>query len=173
MSYIKSFSEFISSNRVNESKTVEDKIKELARHLAFDKDIIKYLNTTRSKREIGWRDLLNKKIHGGDKEFITYITKNMVANLNPKITGPVSVKIDDGDFDNPDIEISSRIDDMDTNDKIDDINRRLEDVEDTLGINPDNEDTLEDVKNKVKKLGFNPIKRDKNREIIDEDEEEE
>ena len=97
----------------------------------------------------------------------------MVANLNPRITGPVSVKIDDGDFDNPDIEISSRLDDMDTNDKIDDINRRLEDVEDTLGINPDNEDTLEDVKNKVKKLGFNPIKRDKNREIIDEDEEEE
>ena len=41
MSYIKSFSEFISSNRVNESKTVEDKIKGLARHLAFDKDIIK------------------------------------------------------------------------------------------------------------------------------------
>lgn len=173
MSYIKSFSEYVSS--INEEKSIENKVKNIARHLAFDKDVVKYLNTTRSKREIGWRDLLDTKLRGEDKDFITYITKNMVANLNPKITGPVSVKFDDGDFDNKETTLSTRLDNMSTDDKIDDINRRLEDVEDMFGIDPDDPDSLKGARKKAEELGFEPFERDENREVIhkNEDEEEE
>lgn len=167
MDNLKSFAEFIV-----EAKSLENIIKDLARHLAFDKDIVKYLNTSRSKREIGWRDLLAKKLRGRNEEYINYITKNMVADLNSEITGPVSVKVDNGDFDNDEVEIS-RFDALDPDDKLDDLNRRLEDVEDTLGIDPDDEDTLDDVKKKAKELGFDVIKRNDKREIIDDDEEEE
>lgn len=169
MNYVKSFSEFV-QDTLNEAKSTEDKIKDIARHLAFDKDVIKYLNTTRSKREIGWRDLLDTKLHGSNKDFITYITKNMIMNLNPKITGPVSVKIDDDDTEEQSIEIDSRLDGMTTDDKIKDINRRLEDVEDTLGIDPDDVDTLDDVKKKAEKLGFDVIERDPETREIEEEE---
>lgn len=165
MGYVKSFSEFISSiESVNEDKSTETKIKTIARHLAYNKDIIKYLNTTRSKREIGWRDLLMTKLHGTDKEYITYITKNMVQNLNPKITGPVSVVIKNDDKDKDELEIDNRLKGLSTDDKIEDINKRLGDVENTLGIDPDDEDTLETAKEKAKELGFETIE--------DEDEEE-
>lgn len=169
MSHIKSFSEFVES--LNEAKTTEDKIKSIARHLAHDKDVIKYLNTTRSKREIGWRDLLDKKVHGADKDYINYITKNMVANLNPKITGPVAVKVDDGDFDNPEIEIDSRLKGLSTDDKIEDVNRRLEDVEDMFGIDPDDSETLIKAREKAKELGFDQLPLDG--DDIEEDEKEE
>ena len=168
MGYIKSFSEFVSS--INEEKSTENKIKNIARHLAFDKDVIKYLNTTRSKREIGWRDLLDKKLRGSEKDYLTYITKNMVANLNPKITGPVSVKIDDGDFDNDEVEISSRLDGLSTDDKIEDINRRLEDVEDMFGIDPDDEDTLDAAREKAEELGFEPFEKEDDEREDDEEE---
>lgn len=151
MDNIKSFSEFL-----NEAKSIEYKIKQLARHLAFDKDVIKYLNTSRSKREMGWRDLLDTKLRAGDKEYITYITKQMVSDLNNAITGPVSVKVDDGDFDNDEVEIS-RFDNIAPEDKMDDLNKRLEDVEDTLGIDPDDEKSLDKAKKKAKKLGFDVI----------------
>ena len=163
MDNIKTFDEFLS-----EAVSVETAIKNLARHLAFDKEVIKYLNTSRSKREIGWRDLLDKKLRGRDKEYINYITKNMVSDLNSEITGPVTVKVDDGDFDNDEV-VLSRFDELEPDDKLDDLNRRLEDVEDTLGIDPDDEDTLDAAKRKAKKLGFDVRKRNNKREIIDED----
>ena len=74
MEYVKSFSDFVCSKIINEEQSIENKVKHLSRHLAFDKDVIKYLNTTRSKREIGWRDLLLKKLHGTNQDYITYIT---------------------------------------------------------------------------------------------------
>ena len=43
------------SNFILEMKSDKDIVKDLARHLAFDKDIVKYLNTSRAKREMGWR----------------------------------------------------------------------------------------------------------------------
>lgn len=167
MNHIKSFVDY-----VTEAKSIENTIKDLARHLAFDKDVIKYLNTSRSKREIGWRELLAKKLRGNKSEFITYITKNMVSDFNPEITGPVSVKIDDGDFDNDDVEIS-RFDQIDPDDKLDDLNRRLEDIENTLGIDPDDEETLDKVKDKAKELGFDVIEdKDKDKDKDDKDDKE-
>lgn len=166
MNYVKKFSEFIDSQRkINEEKSIENIVKRISRHLAFDKDIIKYLNTTRSKREIGWRDLLDKKLHGTDKEYINYITKNIVQNLNPKITGPISVKFKNDENEDEETEIDSRLKNLPVNDKIEDINRRLEDIEDTLGIDPDDEDTLIKAKEKAMELGFDTIE--------DEDEEKE
>lgn len=166
MDNLKSFSEFI-----NEAKTIEFKIKQLARHLAFDKEVVKYLNTSRSKREIGWRDLLDRKLKGKDKDFITYITKNMVSDFNNAITGPVSVKVSDGDFDNDEVELS-RFDNIPPDDKLDDLNRRLEDVEDTLGIDPDDEETLKKAQKKAEKLGFDVIERDDDISTKDDEEEE-
>ena len=164
MGYIKNFSDFL-----NESKSTEIIIKNLTKHLAFDKDIVKYLNTSRSKREMGWRELLAKKLKGSKSEYITYITKNMVADYNPKITGPTKIKIDDGDFDNPDEVEISRLSGLSTSDKIEDINRRLEDVEDVLGINPDNKETLDKSKKTAKNLDFDVIFKDE----TDDDNEEE
>ena len=157
MEYVKSFSDFVCSRIINEEQSIESKVKHLSRHLAFDKDVIKYLNSTRSKREIGWRDLLLKKLHGTNQDYITYITKNMVQNMNPKITGPVSVKFKNDEDEDKGIELDSRLKGLSTDDKIEDINRRLEDVEDTLGIDPDNEDTLEKAKEKAEELGFDTI----------------
>lgn len=170
MSHIKTFSEFINSGSINEEKTIENKVKSLSRHLAFDKDVIKYLNTTRSKREIGWRELLQKKLHGSNQDYITYITKNMVQNMNPKITGPVSVKFKNNEEDTDDVELDSRLKNLPIDDKIEDINRRLEDVEDTLGINPDDEDTLIKAKEKAEELGFDTIENDE--EDLEKEEEE-
>lgn len=164
---LKDFSQF-----VNEARSVQDIIKDLARHLAHDKDVIKYLNTSRSKRELGWRDFLDTKLHGDKKEYINYLTKQMVADFNPSnITGPVTIKNDeDDDFDNPEEVEIGRFDQItSTEDKLDDLNTRLENVEDTLGIDPDDEDTLEKAKKKAAKLGFNVIEDDDDKDN-DEDE---
>lgn len=170
MDYIKSFSDFISSPEfINEATSIEDRVKKLARHLAFDKEVVKFLNTTRSKREIGWRELLNKKLHGENKDFIAYITKNMVQNLNPKITGPVSVKLKNDDEENQEVELDSRLKGLSTDDKIEDINRRLEDVENMFGIDPDDEETLLKAREKAEEIGFEPFPFD-DKEEIDEEE---
>ena len=91
MNTIKSYNEFL----LLEMKTEKEIVQDLARHLAFDRDVIKYLNTSRSKRKIGWRELLDYKLRGKQKDYINYITKNMVADYNPRITG--YIKIDDGE----------------------------------------------------------------------------
>ena len=62
MNNIKNYTEFLL-----EMKSDKDIVKDLARHLSFDKDIIKYLNTSRAKREIGWREMLDTKLHGKNK----------------------------------------------------------------------------------------------------------
>ena len=94
MNNIKYFDEF-----VTEAKSESDIVKDLARHLSFDRDVVKYLNTSRAKREIGWRELLADKLHGKNLDYINYITKNMVADYNPQIVGPMNFKDDGGDFD--------------------------------------------------------------------------
>ena len=96
MNNIKNYTEFLL-----EMKSDKDIVKDLARHLSFDKDIIKYLNTSRAKREIGWREMLDTKLHGKNKFYINYITKNMVADYNPQITGYIHIDDDkdEEDFD--------------------------------------------------------------------------
>ena len=44
MGKIKYFDEFII-----EAKSEKDIVKDLARHLSFDRDVVKYLNTSRAK----------------------------------------------------------------------------------------------------------------------------
>ena len=94
MNNIKHFDEFIT-----EVKSDKDIVKDLARHLSFDRDVVKYLNTSRAKRKMGWRELLADKLHGKNLDYINYITKNMVADYNPQIVGPINFKDMEGDFD--------------------------------------------------------------------------
>lgn len=165
MKNIKSFDEYLT-----EEKSIEIKIKNISRHLAFDKDVIKYLNTTRSKREIGWRDLLTKKLRGDDVNYINYVTKNMVQNLNPKITGPTSVKFkNDDDDDDDQLELDNRLTDTESPDRLGDIEDRLKNIEDTLGIDPEDSDTVDTAQDKAEELGFDTIKDDEESESEEEE----
>ena len=150
MNNIKNYTEFLL-----EMKSDKDIVKDLARHLSFDKDIIKYLNTSRAKREIGWREMLDTKLHGKNKFYINYITKNMVADYNPQITGYVHINDpEEDDFDKAE-EVKDRgFDDMSTEDQISDLNDRVGDVENLLGIDPDDDKTLDKVAKALDKAGY-------------------
>ena len=148
MNKIKSYKDFLL-----EYKSEEDIVKDLARHLSFDKDVIKYLNTSRSRRKIGWRELLQSKLHGSNLDYINYITKKMVAHYNPQITGPTITP------DEEDIEFIGRkkkFMDMSIADQLDDLNDRVTDIEDTLGIDPDDPDTVDKAQKELKEIGFEP-----------------
>lgn len=149
MNNIKNYTEFLL-----EMKSDKDIVKDLARHLSFDKDIIKYLNTSRAKREIGWREMLDTKLHGKNKLYINYITKNMVADYNPQITGYIHVNDheDEEDFDQKDKDRG--FDDMNTEDQIADLNDRVGDVENLLGIDPDKAASLDKVAKALDKAGY-------------------
>ena len=128
----------------------------MARHLAFDKDIIKYLNTSRAKRELGWREMLDTKLHGKNKDYINYLTKNMIADYNPQITGYIHINDpEEGDFDNDEEKVRDRgFDDMSMEDQISDLNVRVEDIEDILGIDPDDEKSIVKVVKALDKAGY-------------------
>lgn len=150
---------------IYEMKSERKIVQDLARHLSFDKEIIKYLNTSRAKRTEGWRELLKKKLHGKNLDYINYITKNMVSDYNPQITG--FIKFDnDGNFDKEHEEEIDRFDKLSKEDKLDDLNNRLINVEDILGINPENNDTVDKSKDALKDIGFEP-------DWMDEDDEDE
>ena len=146
---IKHFDEFIT-----EAKSERDIVKDLARHLSFDRDVIKYLNTSRAKREIGWRDLLADKLHGKNLNYINYITKNMVADYNPQIVGPINFKDTEGDFD---VE-NEKNDDKDNRSpiekKIDRLEDKIDKIEDILEIEPGFPETIEITK---KELDLTPL----------------
>ncbi len=147
MNNIKSFDEFLF-----EMKSVREIVRDLARHLAFDKDVIEYLNTSRAKRKIGWRELLDDKLHGKNKEFINYITKNMVADYNPQITGYIPVD-DDGDDDEMHVNgRNKRHEDIEA--EIEDLEDRTEDIEDLLGVVPDKPESLDAVETALKDAGY-------------------
>ena len=150
MNNLKNYNDFIF-----EMKSEKDIVKDLARHLAFDKDIIKYLNTSRAKREIGWREMLDLKLHGKNKNYINYLTKNMVADYNPQITGYIHInEPEEGDFDQEE-EIKDRgFDEMSPEDQITDLNVRMTGVEDLLGIDPDDATTLDKVEKALDDAGY-------------------
>ena len=135
------------SNFLLEIKSDKDIVKDLARHLAFDKDIIKYLNTSRAKRTMGWREMLDTKLHGKNKDYINYLTKNMIADYNPQITGYIHINDEDeGDFDQEnEKERNHDFDGLSLEDKLQDLNKRLSDIEKTFGFDPDDERTLKAV----------------------------
>lgn len=149
MNNIKNYTDFLL-----EIKSDKDIVKDLARHLAFDKDIIKYLNTSRAKREIGWREMLDTKLHGKNKDYINYLTKNMIADYNPQITGYIHIndKTDEEDFDKT--KDKRGFNDMSQDDQISDLNTRLSGVEDLLGIDPDDATTLDDVAKALDDAGY-------------------
>ena len=161
MNTLKSYSEFIT-----EMKSEKDIVRDLARHLAFDKDIIKYLNTSRAKREIGWREMLDTKLHGKNKDYINYLTKNMVADYNPQITGYIHInEPEEGDFDeNP--EDDRGFFDLSPEEQIADLNTRLTGVEDVLGIDPDDEESLDRVEQALDDAGY--VKPDPDEEAEEE-----
>lgn len=161
MNNIKNYTEFLL-----EVKSDKDIVKDLARHLSFDKDIIKYLNTSRAKRELGWREMLDTKLHGKNKFYINYITKNMVADYNPQITGYIHIndEEEEEDFDQQDKDRG--FDDMTPEEQIADLNDRVGDVENLLGIDPDKDASLDQVAKALDKAGYE-------RPEIKDDEEEE
>ena len=147
MNNIKDFSQYLI-----EAKSEREIVRDLARRLSFDKDVIKYLNTSRAKRKIGWRELLKSKLHGDNLDYINYITKNMVADYNPQITGFINPKESDEEEENFDKRVSKKHRDMKLDASIGDIENRLEDIEYVLGIDPDDSDTVEFAK---QELGLN------------------
>lgn len=165
MSHFKDYAQF-----VNEMKSDRETVRDLARRLSLDKDVIKYLNTSRGKRKIGWRELLQDKLHGKNLDYINYITKNMVADYNPQITG--YMKIDDGEDEDFDKKVEKERLDYDTapiRDVVKDIEDRVEDIEDVLGIDPGDSDTVERAK---EELGLNPDLEEEGDGNDDEKEEE-
>ena len=150
MNNVKHFDEFIT-----EMKSDKDIVKDLARHLSFDRDVVKYLNTSRAKREIGWRELLADKLHGKNLDYINYITKNMVADYNPQIVGPTNFKDTEGDFD-VENEKESGEDDGRTplEKKLDKIEDKINNIEDVLEIEPSFPETIEVTK---KELDLTPL----------------
>ena len=149
MNNIKNYTEFLL-----EVKSDKDIVKDLARHLAFDKDIVKYLNTSRAKRELGWREMLDTKLHGKNKDYINYLTKNMIADYNPQITGYIHInEPEEGDFD-VEQEADRGFDDMSTEEQIADLNDRVGDVENLLGIDPDDDKTLDKVEKALDDAGY-------------------
>lgn len=167
MERVKKFAEFIC-----EMKGTRELVRDLARRLSFDKDVIKYLNTSRAKREMGWRELLADKLHGKNLNYINYITKSMVADYNPQIVGPqkYSEKAE-GDFDARNEEEAQKEKEWNNSslgDRIENIKDRVEDIEDLLGINPDDSDSLDKVDKALKDAGYDAPEI----EIDDEEEEE-
>lgn len=167
MERVKKFAEFIC-----EMKDTRELVRDLARRLSFDKDVIKYLNTSRAKREMGWRELLGDKLHGKNLNYINYITKSMVADYNPQIVGPqkYSEKAE-GDFDARNEEEAQKEKEWNNSslgDRIENIKDRVEDIEDLLGINPDDSDSLDKVDKALKDAGYDAPEI----EIDDEEEEE-
>ena len=150
MNNIKSYTDFLL-----EMKSDKDIVKDLARHLSFDKDIIKYLNTSRAKRELGWREMLDTKLRGKNKDYINYITKNMVADYNPQITGYLQIEKDDeGDFDVEQEELAKEFDDMTTKEQIKNLDKRVSNVEDVLGMDPKDEESVEKVEKALDDAGY-------------------
>lgn len=170
MNNIKHFDEFII-----EMKSDKDIVRDLARHLSFDRDVVKYLNTSRAKRKIGWRELLADKLHGKNLDYINYITKNMVADYNPQIVGAVNFKDEEGDFD-VENEKEAAKDDGKTplEKKIDRLEDKINTIEDVLEIEPGFPEAIEITK---KELDLTPLEDkigDKeNKEIDNEIDEEE
>ena len=166
MERVKKFAEFIC-----EMKDTRELVRDLARRLSFDKDVIKYLNTSRAKREMGWRELLGDKLHGKNLNYINYITKSMVADYNPQIVGPqkYSEKAE-GDFDvrnEEEAQKEKEWNDSSLGDRIENIRDRVEDIEDLLGVNPDDSDSLKKVDKALKDAGYDAPEI----EIDDEEEE--
>ena len=145
MNNIKHFDEFIT-----EVKSDKDIVKDLARHLSFDRDVVKYLNTSRAKRKIGWRELLADKLHGKNLDYINYITKNMVADYNPQIVGPMNFKDDEGDFD---VEREKDVAEDDgrtpLEKKIDRLSDKIDTIEDILEIEPGFPEAVEITKQEL------------------------
>ena len=149
MNNIKYFDEF-----VTEAKSERDIVKDLARHLSFDRDVVKYLNTSRAKREIGWRELLADKLHGKNLDYINYITKNMVADYNPQIVGPMNLKDDEGDFDVENEKNNKDDEKSPIEKKIDRLEKKIDTLEDILEIEPGFPEAIEITK---KELDLTPL----------------
>jgi hypothetical protein len=98
---------------------------------------VKYLNTSRAKRKIGWRELLADKLHGKNLDYINYITKNMVADYNPQIVGPINFKDTEGDFDVENEKDAAEDDERSPLEKkIDKLEDRINAISDVLEIKP-------------------------------------
>lgn len=149
MNNIKNYQDFIL-----EMKSEKDIVKDLARHLAFDKDIIKYLNTSRAKRELGWREILDTKLHGKNKDYINYLTKNMIADYNPQITGYIRINDPEKEEEEQEKNDDRGFFDMSPEEQIADLNTRVEGVEDLLGIDPDDAESLDRVEKALDDAGY-------------------
>ena len=168
MNNIKYFDEFIM-----EMKSDKDIVKDLARHLSFDRDVVKYLNTSRAKRKIGWRELLADKLHGKNLDYINYITKNMVADYNPKIVGPVNFKDVSGDFD-VENEKGKEEEKSTTSieKKIDRLSRKIDTIEDILEIETGFPEAVEITKQELDLTPFeDKVKKDEEEDVNIEEEE--
>lgn len=138
-----------------EAKSERKIVQDLARHLSFDKDVIKHLNTSRAKRKEGWRDLLSRKLHGSQLDYINYITKNMVADYNPQITG--YIKYDEkGSYSDSTTEDGVYSNKLSLSEIVNDLADRISDIENLLGIIPSKTESLEMASKRLKEVGYEP-----------------
>lgn len=158
---------------VNEIKSERKVVQDLARHLSFDKEVIKYLNTSRAKRTEGWRELLSRKLHGDNLNYINYITKNMVADYNPQITGFIGLGNEEDEEEKDGENIASTTNKLSLGEIVDNINDRVENVEDVLGVKPKNMETVHKAIGKLKEIGYEPDWLDDDEKETKDDEEEE
>lgn len=166
MNNIKHFDEFIA-----EAKSEKDIVKDLARHLSFDRDVVKYLNTSRAKREIGWRELLADKLHGKNLDYINYITKNMVADYNPQIVGPINLKDNEGDFDVENEKDAAEKDGRTPLEKkLDRLEDKIDTIEDVLEIKPEFPESVEITKQELDLTPFEDKIKDSEDKDIEEEE---
>jgi len=141
---VKNYAQFIT-----EMKSEREIVRDIARRLSHDKDIIKYLNTSRAKRKVGWRELLGDKLHGGNLDYINYITKNMVADYNPQITGYINIGKgeESGEGEGEEFNFDGGVTRINLAFK--ELQDRLDNIEDVLQIDPEEEETVEITKNKM------------------------
>ena len=119
--------------------------------------------------------MLADKLHGKNLDYINYITKNMVADYNPQIVGPINFKDDEGDFD---VELEKEASEDDGKSplerKIDKLEDKINNIEDILEIEPGFPEATEITK---AELDLTPLEdkigNSKNKEIDNENEEEE
>ena len=115
--------------------------------------------------------MLADKQHGKNLDYINYITKNMVADYNPQIVGPVNFKDNEGDFD-VENEKEAAEDDGRTplEKKIDRLEDKIDTIEDVLEIKPGFPETIEITKQELDLTPFEDKIKDNEDKDIEEEE---
>jgi hypothetical protein len=88
----------------------------------------------------------------------------MVADYNPQITGYIHINDDEDEEDFDQQDKDRGFDDMSPEEQIADLNDRVGDVEDLLGIDPDDDKSLDRVEKELDRIGYEKPEPDETEE---------